>query len=1200
MSQKTAESAEIPKKSAKPGDSGLPPAPGQFAHLHLHTSYSLLDGAIGIKDLMKHTKAIGQEAVAMTDHGNMFGAIEFYKAAVQEGVKPIVGLEAYVAPGDRFIKKTADRIADGGNYHLILLATNKTGYRNLIKMASRSYTEGYYRKPRIDYDLLANHSEGIVGLTACLAGEVQRKLLQGKDDEASRLAGHLKEVFKPGHFFLEIQNHGLPEDDLVTKGNLEIAKRQGLPLALTNDAHFLTRNDHAAQDILLRINQKKTMDDDLHFGFNPEFYVKSAAEMYQLFPEIPEAFHNTHLISEMVDLDFTFGNPLLPKFDVPEGHTLDTYMRELAWAGIEKRYAGRINQQVKDRFEFEYNTITKMDFPGYFLIVQDFINWAKANGIPVGPGRGSAAGSIVAYGLGITDIDPLKYNLLFERFLNPDRNEMPDIDIDFCTERRETVINYVREKYGHDHVGQIITYGTMAAKACLKDVARVLNIPFAEANDISKKFPDVLNIGIDDALDASRDLRDYAESGETQKHLFTVARTLEGNARHTGIHAAGVVIAPEPLEHIVPMATVAQKSQESKGERVPVTQYDKDALESVGLVKMDFLGLRNLTVIDHCVQTITKRTGKTFDLSNLPDDPGTYKMLQKGDVAGVFQLESAGMREFVLKTKPSRFEDIVALIALFRPGPLQAGMADSFINRKNGREKITYPHESLKEVLEDTYGVIVYQEQVMLISRIIGGFTPGESDALRKAMGKKIHEKMEMMRVKFVEGAVAQGYKEKFAADLYELMAQFASYGFNKSHSAAYAAIVYQTAYLKHNYPTDYMRSVLDSEIDRTDRLVHYINSCRDMNIKILGPDINESGANFTYIDENVIRFGMGGVKNVGGGAVESIITERAEVGGKYENFLQVMEHIDLRLCNRRSLESLIYAGAFDDLGYTRKALIGSVETAIQHGQRHQADRESGQTSLFGAGGPGAAGGSTPDPIPRGEHVQEFDEQEILRLEKEVLGFYFSGHPIARYERILQTIKAPPIKDLDKLSAGRKIEIAGVITEISMRPTRTGKEMARIVVEDMTGSMNGVIFPNTLTRVRDMLQKDEPLLIQGTLEKREETGTPQLILDGLKELNRDELEKKLERALHLKLNYSVDTNVIAHLQTILKSYSGGPLTVFFHLAGALGDSPQVIRAHESFSVNLNEDMVSRLKKIEQVKGIYLSVGEQLRPLHNAS
>ncbi len=1185
------------KNPASSNDSG-PAAPGQFAHLHLHTSYSLLDGAIRINDLMKQTKALGQTAVAMTDHGNMFGAIEFYKAAVKEGIKPIIGCEFYVAPGDRFIKKTADRIADGGNYHLILLATNRAGYRNMMKLASRSYTEGYYRKPRIDYDLLAQNSEGLVCLTACLAGEVQRKLLQGKDDEASRLAGHLKEVFGPERFFLEIQNHGLPEDQLVTRGNLEIARRQGVQLALTNDAHFLTRGDHAAQDILLRINQKKTMDDELHFGFNPEFYVKSAAEMYALFPEIPEAFHNTARIAEMVDLDFSFGNPLLPRFDVPADHTLDSYLRELALRGLESRYPGQVNDAVRKRFEFEYETIVKMDFSGYFLIVQDFINWAKQNGIPVGPGRGSAAGSIISYALGITDIDPLRYNLLFERFLNPDRNEMPDIDVDFCTERRDLVINYVRAKYGDDHVGQIITYGTMAAKACLKDVARVLNIPFAEANEISKKFPDVLNISIEEAMESSKELRDYADSGDIQKKLFTVAKTLEGNARHTGIHAAGVVISPEPLEEIVPMATVAQKGVDAKDQsRVPVTQYDKDSLESVGLVKMDFLGLRNLTVIDHAVRSIESRTGIRIDLSNLPDDEKTYRLLQKGDVAGVFQLESAGMREFVLKTRPSRFEDIVALIALFRPGPLQAGMADSFINRKNGREKVTYPDPALQDVLQDTYGVIVYQEQVMLISRIIGGFTPGESDALRKAMGKKIHEKMEQMRVKFVEGAVRLGFKEKFAADLYELMAQFASYGFNKSHSAAYAAIVYQTAYLKANYPTDYMRSVLDSEMDRTERLVHYINACRDMNIKILGPDVNESNANFTYIDEGVIRFGLGGVKNVGLQAVDSIIRERDQAGGRYKNFLQVMEHVDLRACNRRALESLIHAGSFDSLGYTRKALVSSIEMAMQHGQRHQADRESGQTSLFGA----LPETRTTDPIPRGSDVVEFDESEILLSEKEVLGFYFSGHPIARFERILQNIKALPIRELDRLPAGKKIEVAGVLTEISMKPTRTGKEMARFTVEDMSGSMNGVIFPATLVRVRAMLKKDEPLLLVGTLEKREETGTPQLILDGIKELNRDELEKKLERSLHVKLNYSVDTSVIAHLQTILKNYSGGPLTVFFHLPGAnAGDETQVIRAHESFSVNLHQDMVERLGRIDQVKGVYLSVGEQVRPLHNAS
>ena len=1188
-----------------------PDADNRFTHLHLHTSYSLLDGAIRIPSLMKKVKELGMDSVAMTDHGNMFGAVEFYKAAVKEKVKPIIGLEFYVAPGDRREKRVLEKLADGNNYHLVILAQNKAGYANLIKLASRSYTEGFYRKPRIDYELLAAHSDGLICLTACLGGEVQRKVMAGKDEEALALAGKLQDIFGRDRFFLEIQNHGLPEEMQVAKAHVEMARRNHIPMALTNDSHFLTREDQFAQDILLRINQKKNINDPLHFGFNPEFYVKSPAEMRALFPEAPEAFYNTSRIADMVDLSFDFGNPLLPKFEVPPGETLNTYMYKLCEDGLKFRY-GEISPKVRERFEFEYGVITKMDFAGYFLIVQDFINWAKRQGIPVGPGRGSAAGSIVAYALGITDIEPLRFGLLFERFLNPDRKEMPDIDVDFCAERREEVINYVREKYGADKVGQIITYGTMAAKACLKDVARVLNIPFDEANGISKMFPDVLNISIDEAVKSSSELREYSERGEIQKKLFTVARTLEGNVRHTGVHAAGVVIAPSPLEELVPLATVANKSAEkgSGNERVRVCQFDMNALTEVGLVKMDFLGLRNLTVVAHCIEGIKARGGPAINLNELPEgDPKAYALLQRGDVKGVFQLESSpGMREFVLRLKPERFEDIVALIALFRPGPLQAGMADSFINRKKGREKVIYPHKNLEEVLSDTYGVIVYQEQVMQISRVIGGFLPAEADALRKAMGKKIHDKMAEMRVKFIEGAKRLEYDAKFAADLYDQMAQFASYGFNKSHSAAYAYIVYQTAYLKANFPTDYMRAVLNSEKDKTERLVPYINDCRSMGIQILGPDVNESENGFSYVKEGVIRFGLGAVKNVGSQAVDSVVANRQGLGGerKFSSLFQFMENVDLRLCNKRALEAMFHAGAFDSLGYTRKALVESLELAFNHGQQFQADRESGQSSLFGdllSGG----GNASSEPIPRGEGVAEFDTGELLKREKEVLGFYFSGHPLGKFERVLRRIRAIPLEALGEMASGAKVEIAAVITDYSIRLTRTGKEMCRVNLEDMTGAIEAVIFPAAFDRIKKDLVKDTPLYIKANLEKREDTGTPSLIINSLDPLNHEVLEEKQEKSLHLKLSANgLDPAALTQLQTILRG-SRGNLAVYFHLeraerpgqdAGAANENGgMVIRAHHSFNINYTQELRDRLARLAHVRGIYVSVGDRITSMY---
>lgn len=1161
----------------------MPPA--SFTHLHLHTSYSLLDGAIRIKDLMAHCKSTGMGAVAMTDHGNMYGAIQFYKEAQKAGIKPIIGCEFYIAPGSRFETRQDESVADGNNFHLILLARNEAGYRNIIKLTSLSYTEGFYRKPRIDYDLLAKHSEGLVGLSACLAGEVQRKIVLGKEAEALRLAGKLQEILGPEHFYLEIQDHGLPEDQIVARGNLEIHKKTGIPLVLTNDAHFLRREDQMAQEVLLRINQKKNITEPLFFSFNDEFYVKNPAEMALIFPELPGAFANTQRIADMVELSFQFGNPLLPRFDVPPGETRDSYLLKLSRAGLERRYPV-ITPEIEQRFAFEYETITKMDFAGYFLIVQDFIRYARDCSIPVGPGRGSAAGSIISYALGITDIDPLRYDLLFERFLNPDRNEMPDIDIDFCTERREEVINYVRERYGEDHVGQIVTHGTMGARACIKDVARVLNIPFDEANKISSLIPSELNIKLDRALESSADLRKYAEKGDLERKLFAISLALEGNARHSGVHAAGVVIAPEPLAEIVPMATVAPAAGSKNRERIPVTQYDKGDLESVGLVKMDFLGLRNLTIIQNTLDRL-KKENISIAIGEIPlDDPLTYKMLQKGDVAGVFQLESSGMREFVLKTRPTCFEDIIALIALFRPGPLESGMANSFIDRKNGKETVRYPHPDLEGILKDTYGVFVYQEQVMLISRIIGGFTPGESDALRKAMGKKDEQKMEAMRIKFVEGARSRGYDAKFAAELYAQMAEFAKYAFNKSHSAAYAMIVYQTAYLKANHPTAYMCAVLDSVMDHTESLVPYIQACARMGISILGPDINESEATFASPDASRIRFGLAGIKNVGQAAVDSILAVRRKEGA-FSSFSRFLERIDLKLCNKRMLESLIVSGAFDSMGYTRRALCEGLELALRNAQSLQSDRLAGQSLLFGA----AEIHPLPEFIPRGPEVLEYEESARLLAEKDVLGFYLSGHPIARYARILRSIKSRSIQQLLESRSSGEVELAGVIREIQIKVTRQKKEMARISIEDMSGNIRALVFPEALSRLKDRLVKDTPLFIKGQLERDDETGTTELIVKDVALLTEEKLEEKLERALHLRLDLNLmQPTTLQKLHTILRCHSG-PLHVFFHL-----EDDRVIRAHESFNVALNQDMIGQLRSVDTVKGLYLSVGKKIRTL----
>ncbi len=1176
------------------------PAGLQFSHLHLHTSYSLLDGAIRIQDLMKRVKETGMNSVAMTDHGNMFGAIEFYKAASKEGVRPIIGCEFYIAPGGRREKANIESLADGNNYHLILLAQNKTGYRNLIHLASRSYSEGFYRKPRIDYPLLSEHSQGLVCLTACLGGEVQQKILTNRRKEAAALAGKLKEIFGKERFYLEIQNHGLAEEEIAAQGNYEIAKQEGIELCLSNDCHFLDRNDHAAQDTLLRINQKKSVDDPLAFSFNQEFYLKSPEEMWRLFPELPQAFHNTQVIADMIDLNFEFGNPLLPRFQVPEGETLDSYLHKLAYEGLQSRYP-QITQEVQKRFDYEYNTIKKMDFSGYFLIVQDFINFAKRLGIPVGPGRGSAAGSIISYCLGITDIDPLRYGLLFERFLNPDRNEMPDIDIDFCTEGRESVIQYVRDKYGSEQVGQIITYGKMAARACLKDVARVLNIPFAEANHMSQMFPDVLNLSIEEAIQSSQELKEYSQKGEIQKKLFQIALRLEGNVRHTGVHAAGIVIAPQPLEEILPMATVASGNSGKNKERILVSQYDMQSLADVGLVKMDFLGLRNLTVIHKTIESIRKRTGEEVKLDcQYMEDPQTYKFLQKAQLAGIFQLESSpGMKELVIRMKPECFEDLVALIALFRPGPLQSGMADAYVNRKKGREKVHYAHPDLKEILASTYGVILYQEQVMQIAQKIGGFLPSEADGLRKAMGKKIKEKMEAMRAKFLEGAHAKAYSQAFAAELYEQMAQFASYGFNKSHSVAYACIVYQTAFLKTHYTTDYMCAVLNSEIAKTERLVPYINACHAMKIKILGPDINTSQADFSVEKDKRIRFGLAGIKNVGSAAVEYILERRKMQGAKaFHSFFHFMENLDNKFLNKRMIESLNQSGAFLSLGYKRKSIQESIELGILHAQRFQSDRVSGQSSLFASID---APQSQIEPIPRSDDAAEFSSEMILQMERTMLGFYLSGHPLAKYERKLRHSHIPTLEELQSLpDKKKKVEVAAILADFSIRLTRSSKEICHLVLEDMTGHCAAILFPNTLEKIRQKLQKEAIYFIQADLEKKVETGTLSLLVQEMRLLDEALIEEKQEKSLHIKLipDESRDMAVIGELKSAL-SHAKGPLQVYFHILDKNKSLRQVIRAHKSFGIRYSNDLLDRLSQIQSVYSIDLAIGEQIRNRYQA-
>ena len=1160
-----------------------------FSHLHLHTTYSMLDGAIRIPDLMKRVKELGMSSVAITDHGNMYGAIEFYKEAVKHDVKPIIGCEFYVTPS-RSAETELDEIADGGAYHIILLCKNELGYKNMIKLASRSFTEGFYRKPRIDYDLLERHSEGLVCLTACLAGEVNRKIIEGKEDKAFALAGKLHEIFRKEDFYLEIQDHGIPEQRTVAEAVIGFSKRTGIPLVLTNDSHFLTKDDREAQDILLRIGMRKNIDDEMRFGFNQNFYVKSPREMFSIFPDHEQAFYNTLAIRDKCSLNFQFGNPLLPPFDVPVGYDTDSYLEKLVWDGIKEKYP-EITQVIKDRTEFEMQTIRNMHFAGYFLIVQDYINFARNTGIPVGPGRGSAAGSIIAYALGITNVDPIRYNLLFERFLNPDRKDMPDIDTDFCVERREEVINYIKQKYGENRVGQIITFGSLAAKAAIKDVARVFNVPFSEVNEMSKLFPKKLGITIQEALDTSKDLKDLAEKSDLNKKVFSIAQKLEGNYRQVGRHAAGVVIAPSPLEEIVPLSTVSEAGREG---RSIVTQFDKNMSEQVGLIKMDILGLKNLTTIHHAVQLIKKRHGILLDLDKIPlDDQKTFSLLRKANVLGIFQLDSStGIRDLFAKAQVQKFEEIAALLALYRPGPMGSGMLDDYLDRKNGKKKVQFPHESLAQVLEETYGVIVYQEQVMGISRIMGGFSVGDSDVLRKAMAKKDKSKLPALKEKFVKGAAENKIGEKLATELFETLEKFGEYGFNKSHSVAYAFVTYQTAYLKANYAIEYLTALLSGDHSKISDVVKYINNAKEMGIRILGPDLIESGLSFEITDDQTIRFGLSSLKGVGELAAENILLNRRKLNG-YKSIEEFSLHLDTRLANKKVMEALAQGGAFDSFGYARKCIFESTDSILSFAQKKQSEEKEGQFSLFG----GATGVNDGYALNLPKDGIEWDLDTLLKKEKETTGLYLSGHPLDKFTEQLKSLKPIHIEDLEDVRPKSKVEIAGVLSKKMIKLTKKKEEFINFMIEDQTGEIECVAFPRTYADFKPLFLEDKTLFIKGILERvdvEESELKGQILVNHVEELNQITIEKKMEKALHLTIDMSEDKNrdIILKIQDLFSVHRGSS-AVFFHLVGT-GEEKKVIKAHDHFSIEISSDLMEILSEMLGSGKVRYTIGEEVR------
>ncbi len=1059
-----------------------------FVHLHTHSEYSLLDGANRIPELVAHVRKLGMDSLAVTDHGNLHAAWSFYEEANAQGIRPILGFEAYLAFGPRQ-EQQKPQWAPSAYSHLVLLAKNRTGYRNLVRLTSIGYTEGFYRRPRIDRETLERHADGIVCLAACLSGEVAIWLRQQNWDRARDTARYFAKLFGPDGFWLEIQQHGIAEEKIVTEGMLRLGRELGIGVVATNDAHYLRREDAEAHDVLLAIGTGADLDDPKRFRFTgQESYVKSEAEMRALFREHPETIDNTARVAGLCE--FSFDKQYhLPGFPRPaEFDSDETLLDTLARRGAERRYGAPLPAAVEERLAYELGVIERAGYAGYFLIVQDFIAAARRSEIPVGPGRGSAAGSLVAYALGITNVDPLRFDLLFERFLNPERVSMPDIDVDFCFERRGEVIEYVRERYGRASVGQIVTFGTMKARAALKDVARVLRIPPADADRITKLIPSgpAYSLTIPDAAEKVPELRDLIRTDPAYGRLVQLSARIEGISRHMSVHAAGVVIAPGPLAEYVPVCTAPTKGagQSAAGEDAIITQYDMVALEKAGMLKMDLLGLKTLTVIHDSVQMIAARTGRHIDVDALPfDDPKVYALLRRGRTAGVFQFESPLATDTLRAMRCDRFDDLVASNALLRPGPLDAGMHTVFIRRKLGLERVSYAHPSLQDILEPTYGVITYQEQVMRIANVLAGFSLAEADVLRKAVGKKDQELANQEVAKFVERAIAQGHSRQVIEELGRQIATFGRYGFNKSHSVAYSVLSYQTAWLKAHHPAEFMAALLSSEIGNTDKVVQYINEARELGLEILPPDVNESGFKFTVVGDRRIRFGLGAVRNVGEGAIESIIAGRAERA--FTSLVEFVEGIDLRLCNKRVLESLIVAGACDSLGGHRKQLCEALDRALAEAQLKQAEREAGQGLLFELGGEGGRGSEREGearPLP---DVPPWTEAERLAKEKEVLGFFISGHPLERYRSEAELFGTRTTATLHEWSE-HPVSIAAVITGVRRQISKkTGKEYARLVLEDFHGTAEAIVFPEAWARLNQTVVADAAMLLVGGYSQRD-------------------------------------------------------------------------------------------------------------------
>lgn len=1051
-----------------------------FVHLHCHTEYSLLDGAIRISDLVKRAKEFGCPAAAITDHGNMHGALVFYEYCKKAGIKPIVGCEVYVAKGGRE-EKNARSPRDAG-YHLVLLAQNLVGFRNLLKLSSEGYLTGFHYKPRVDKALLAAHGEGIIALSACLKGEIHQALLKEGMEAGRDMARQYMSLF-PDRLYLELQANDLPEQAVLNKMVIELADELKLPMVATNDCHYLEAGDAAAHDVLLCIQTQAQVDDVKRMRFTTqELYYRSPAEMAAAFPELPQALANTCEIAERIDLELDLKSYHFPIYEVAPGKSLDDEMADMARNGLTDRLAKMKlspddEKRYRDRLEYELGVITKMGFPGYFLIVQDFINWAKNQGIPVGPGRGSAAGSLVAFALRITNLDPLPYDLLFERFLNIERISMPDIDVDFCERRRSEVIRYVSEKYGRDSVAQITTFGTMKAKAVVRDVGRALGMSYGETDRIAKLIPDDLKMTIDKALTMEPELAVLVDQDPKIARLIDVSRRLEGLSRHASTHAAGVVISDKAMTEYVPL-------YQGKNQEI-VTQWDMKRVEKIGLVKFDFLGLKTMTVIQDALDIIREMGHEPPDLDNLPlTDEDTFKLFSKGDTDGIFQVESDGMRKYLRQLKPNCFEDIIAMLALYRPGPLGSGMVQEFIDRKHGIMEVKYPHPDLEPVLKPTYGVIVYQEQVMQIAQVLSGFSLGEGDLLRRAMGKKNPEEMAKQRTRFLEGTRKKSIPDQQANEIFDLMEKFAEYGFNKSHSAAYALISYHTAFLKTHFPVAFMAALITSDIENQDKVLKYISDCTDRDIEVLPPDVNLSMRHFS-VKEDKIVYGLAGIKNVGGEAINEIVREREE-NGPFESLVDLTSRVNLRKTTKRVLEFLIKAGAMDSFGAPRATLAAGLDKAVAQGQKRAEDKNSGQLSLMSLA-----------PVPKSKStgigmnceealVPEWGHEELMAKEKEALGFYLTSHPLKVYARDIRRMGIKTLSECRGYTPDSEVTVAAVITTKKEHITKKGDRMAFCGLEDIAGDGEAIFFPEAFAKCRDLLAGDQPLLITAKIGKENE------------------------------------------------------------------------------------------------------------------